>query len=173
MRRPFLHTSTLGRFQLVAVVLAFLFAGGQAFGQPSGESPPADGPPPHHRGGPPGEPPGGGLDQALEQIDLPDDVRTDVDALLDEARTERRAFHRSLKAAQKDMRAKLEADEPDEAAVLAQADEIGRLRTEVEKTRLRTLLRINKRLSPEQREALTELLKKHRRGRGKRERPQR
>lgn len=65
---------------------------------------------------------------------------------------------RQIRAAHEAMRGLLEAAEPDEEAILAQADAIGALRTELDKDRLVTLLRIRARLSPEQREPLTQQL---------------
>jgi Spy/CpxP family protein refolding chaperone len=52
------------------------------------------------------------------------------------------------------MRTALEADAPDEAALMAHADRIGEITTELRKQHLRTLLAVNAQLTPEQREAL-------------------
>ena len=110
---------------------------------------PGDGPP---RGGPP-------LARALEDVDLPDAVRTRVDAVLDEARSDQRALMRELRTAHETMRDLLDADDPTEKSIMAQADEIGRLRTAMEKGHLRTLLRVRGILSPDQRKELTRALK--------------
>jgi Spy/CpxP family protein refolding chaperone len=164
-RRTFMQnilaaSSLIARTLPRAALLLALLMSGPAWAQPG---PPHGGPPPEHRGGRPGGGPPGGphgipLDQALEELTLPEDVREDVDTMLDEAHQRRRTLHRSLRQAHDVMRGLLEAAEPDETAILAQADEIGRLRTELDKTRLLTLLRINRRLSPEQKEALTQAL---------------
>ena len=119
-------------------------------------------------------PPGGGsrLEQVLETVDLPDDVRVRVDGLLDASRQKRRSLKRSLRAAHDEMRALLNADAPEEAAILAQAEKIGALQTDLEKDRLSTLLRIRAQLSPDQRERMTEALQSAGRGpRGGRPRP--
>lgn len=146
---------------LVAVVLAV------SSGAPSSaQAPPShEGPGPRNGGGRPHGPPGLSPDRALEEIELPDDVRAEVDKVLDDAQVQRRTLERSLRTAHDRMRALLEAPEPDEAVVLAQADEIGRLRTELDKTRLSTLLKINRLLSPEQRDALTLALEEPRKRR--------
>ena len=137
----------------LATAAGFLLAA-PAWGQPGG--------PPHRRPhhGPP-------MEHALEQVELPDEVRSDVDALLDASRKSRREIHRELRKAHEKMRALLDAESPDEDAILAQADEIGRLEVTAEKDRLRTLLRIRERLSPEQREAMTRVLEEMKSKRGR------
>ncbi len=137
------------------VLLLSLSAGAEPGGQPP------LGPPP---GGPP--PQGSPLDHALESVELPEDVRKDVDALLDESHRTRRGLRRSLHAAHEQMRSLLDAEEPNEAAILEQADAIGKLQTSLDKDRLVTLPRIRARLSPEQRGELTRALEE----RGKRPR---
>ncbi len=110
----------------------------------------------------PGGPPGGSgppLDRALEQVDLADEVRERVDVLLDASRRVRRAAQRDLQKAHAEMRDLLEADEPSEERILAKADEIGRLQTDLEKDRLLTLLRIRAELTPDQRRAMTSALR--------------
>ena len=112
-------------------------------------------------GGPPGPHGGSRMERALEEVDLPAEVRKEVDALLDASHRTRRDIHRSLRREHAHMRELLEAAEPDEDAILAQAEEIGRLQTALEKDRLTTLLRIRERLSEDQRAVLTEVLRGH------------
>jgi Spy/CpxP family protein refolding chaperone len=119
------------------------------------------GPPPF--GGPRGPAP---IERALESIDLPADVRVQIDALLDASHSQRRVVHRELRKAHAEMKALLEAEEPEEATILSQADRIGELQTALEKDRLSTLLRIRALLTPEQRDALTRALEA--RGEGRR-----
>jgi Spy/CpxP family protein refolding chaperone len=117
-------------------------------------------PGPRHDGpSPGGRPPGASpMELALEDVDLPAEVREEIDALLDASHRTRRIVHRSLRKAHDAMRALLESAQPDEDAILGQAEKIGELRTSLEKDRLVTLLRIRERLSPDQREVLTKAL---------------
>lgn len=120
-------------------------------------------------GPPPGGPPGGGgrgLERALESVELPGDVRADVDELLDASHRTRRSLQRSLRTAHDEMRALLGAESPNEEAILQQADKIGTLQTALEKDRLSTLLRVRERLTPAQRDAMTRALQAHRPPRG-------
>lgn len=119
--------------------------------------------PEQHRGGKRHR--GGGLERALETVELPEQVRTDVDALLDQSRKVQRNLRRSLRKANQGMRKLLVADNPSEAAILEQAESIGRLKTDIEKDRLLTLLRVRGKLSPEHREELTAKLKARKRQR--------
>jgi len=126
---------------------------------------------------PPGGPPGGGdrLEKMIEQLDLAPDVLEEVDALIDASRSRQRELRREMRSAHQAMRGLLEAAVPDEGAVLAQAEEVGRLRTELDKDRLRTLLRVQALLPADARAALVEQMKRRgpRRGDGPRgRRPQ-
>jgi Spy/CpxP family protein refolding chaperone len=56
----------------------------------------------------------------------------------------------------------LEHENPDEAAVMAQADAIGALKTEAQKHRLRTMLQVRALLTPEQRTKLLDMLRARR-----------
>jgi Spy/CpxP family protein refolding chaperone len=121
-------------------------------------------------GAPRGGPPGGGdrLEQLIERLDLPPEVLSEVDAVIDTSRDRHRELRRELRSAHEAMRGLLEAEVPDEGAVLAQAEEVGRLRTELDKDRLRTLLRVQALLPADARARLVEQMK--RRGRGPRDR---
>ena len=106
-------------------------------------------------GGPPGPSP---LERAIESVELPPEVRSQIDALLDVSHSSRRGLHRELRGAREEMRELLEADDPQEDAILAQAEVIGRLQVSLEKDRLMTLLRIRALLTPQQRDSLTAAL---------------
>lgn len=106
-------------------------------------------------GGPPGPSP---LERAIESVELPPEVRSQIDALLDASHSSRRGLHRELRGAREEMRELLEADDPQEDAILAQAEVIGRLQVSLEKDRLMTLLRIRALLTPQQRDSLTAAL---------------
>jgi Spy/CpxP family protein refolding chaperone len=114
---------------------------------------------------PPGGPAGGArLEHMIERLDLAPEVLTEVDSVIDASRTRQRELRRELRGAHEAMRGYLEAEVPDEGAVLAQAEEVGRLRTELDKDRLRTLLRVQALLPADARAQLVEQMK--RRGRG-------
>lgn len=117
-------------------------------------------------GGPggPGGPPGDRLERLVEGIDLDAETLAVVDALIDDARTLQRQLRRDLRAAHGRMRGLLEAPEPDESAILGQADTIGQLETELSKSRLRTLLRVRAALPEDARARLLERMKERRPG---------
>ena len=110
---------------------------------------------------------GAWLQHLTDKLDLDDDTRANVRALIDARREQTRDARKELKAAHTQMHGLLQADQPDEAEVLAQVERIGTLRTALHKQRMQTLLRVRALLSPEQRATLLEMFKK-RRGFGKR-----
>lgn len=118
----------------------------------------------HRRGKHGGVPHGRHLERALENVELPADTRAEIDQLLDSSRSTNRALRRGLRQAHREMRELMQADSPDEGAILAKAEAIGAMRTEMQKDRLLTLIRIRAQLSPEQREALTQEMASHRKG---------
>ena len=107
----------------------------------------------------PGGGPGHGLERMLEELGLDDETLAAVDRVLDEARTRRREQHRAVRDAHEAMRALLDQAEPDETAILAQADAIGALELEAKKSRLRTLLQVRKLLPERARARLLEQMR--------------
>ncbi len=106
------------------------------------------------------------LERFVEELGLDAQTLAQVDAIIDASRTKKRTLRRQLREARRQMRSLLEAEEPQEAELLEQADRIGSLRTELRKEQLKTMLRVRALLSPEQRAALLERLNKGpRRGR--------
>lgn len=101
-----------------------------------------------------------------DKLDLDDDTRTSVRALIDARRERTRDARKELKAAHTQMYEMLQADQPDEAQVLAQVERIGALRTALHKQRMQTMLRVRALLSPEQRATLLEMFEKRRGKRG-------
>ena len=101
------------------------------------------------------------LEHKIEDLDLPSETRTAIDAIIDQARDEQRDIRRQLHGAYEALRTLLEQDTPDEAAVLAQADVIGGLQTTYRKQGLRTLLAIQAQLTPEQRASLRTAMQGH------------
>jgi Spy/CpxP family protein refolding chaperone len=100
------------------------------------------------------------LERHLEELGLEPAQLEAVRAILDESRGEREKRRETVRAAFEEMRALLDQDLPDEAAVMRQAEVLGDLRTEGHKAMLRTLLAVRAQLTPEQREALRERMRK-------------
>jgi Spy/CpxP family protein refolding chaperone len=117
-------------------------------------------------------PMGPGVERAVEALDLDAETRKQALAVIDAARPTGRELRESLRSAHEELRSLLDQPDPAEDAVLALADRIGTLRTELQKHDLRTLLQVRATLSPEQREQLAEEIRKHphgpRHGRGPR-----
>lgn len=110
---------------------------------------------------------GAWLQRLTDELDLDDDTRASVRAVIEAGRERTGDARKELKAARVQMHGLLQADQPDEAEVLAQVERIGTLRTALHKQRMQTMLRVHALLSPEQRAILLEMFKK-RRGPGKR-----
>lgn len=108
--------------------------------------------PPH---GPGHEPdPAGFVMHHADRLGLDDATLESIEAIVASSREQSDGLRTQLRAAHERMRQLLEADVPDEAAVLAQASTIGGLETELHQTRLRALLQIRGLLTPEQRAEL-------------------
>lgn len=103
---------------------------------------------------------GARLERAVEQLELDEARRAEVFAVIDGARAEKRALRERIRTAHQEMKALLEDRGASEEAVLAKADAIGALRTELQKHELRTLLAVRARLSPEQQAQLAEAMQK-------------
>jgi Spy/CpxP family protein refolding chaperone len=148
-RAPWLRRAAVGRL-LLAAFLAVLAA-------PVGAEPP--GPPhpgpPHHRGGPP--PPDAFVEWHAERLGLDEETREKIRAIANDARRASEAGRARLDAAHERLRALLDEDEPDEAAVLEQADVIGALESEERRRRLAAMLAIRSLLSDEQRAELVRI----------------
>lgn len=105
------------------------------------------------------------LERAIESLDLDEAQRTAVLSVIDAARPSSRELRAQVRAAHQELRALLADPAVDESAVLAQADAIGTLRTELSKHRLRTLLEVREQLSPEQQRQLAEAMQQRQSGR--------
>jgi Spy/CpxP family protein refolding chaperone len=112
--------------------------------------------PPRHRPLGPG-PIERGLERDADRLGLEANTRAEIRKIAREARTRAEDRRGELEKLHQELRALLDAPEPDEAAVLAEADRIGALETEMHKDRLRTLLRIRALLTPEQRAELVKI----------------
>ena len=94
------------------------------------------------------------LEGRIRHLDLDTATRDAVFAILDGSRPTEREIESRLDTEHASMRALLEQDSPDEAAVLAQADRVGQTMLELRKQQLRTLLAVRSQLTPEQRAEL-------------------
>jgi len=94
------------------------------------------------------------LERRIESLGLADDVRQQALAIVDEARPGERELRDRIHDAHEQLRALLEADTPDPAAIDAQVDALGALRTQMQKQFLATLLGVGALLDGEQRSAL-------------------
>ena len=112
--------------------------------------------------GPGGRDPGKMILRHADEIGLDERTREEIEAIVAETQPRGEQLSTDLRAAHEEMRALLSADRPDRAAVMKQADVIGELETERRKLRFDAMLRIQERLTPEQRQALRELREKRR-----------
>lgn len=103
---------------------------------------------------------GPGLERAIERLELDAAKRAEVFGVIDAARPAARELRGQLRAAHEEMRALLADPSAGEDAVLARADAIGALQTELRKQELRTLLQVRALLPAEQQAQLAESLQK-------------
>jgi Spy/CpxP family protein refolding chaperone len=102
------------------------------------------------------------LERLVESIGLDEKTLTEVRKVIEASKSEHQELRRKLSEADGRMRSLLEQAEPGEAAVMAQADTIGALETEVRKQRIRTMLRVRALLTLEQRVKLLEVMRTRR-----------
>ena len=138
----------------LALALAVLFVPGPALAQTGGD-----------------ELPGQRLERHLDALELEPATRDALRGLISAARREGESHRRQLRSALRELHGLMDADRPDERAVMAQVERLGALRTEAHKRLIATLLEVRKRLTPEQRAELRARLRaegreRWRRGRG-------
>lgn len=104
------------------------------------------------------------LERKVPGLELAPDTEKAVYAAIDQARAKRRSLDRELGAAHERLRALLDQERPEVDAVLAQADKLGALRTELHKLELRAKVAVRALLSPEQWEQLHPKHHEHRHG---------
>jgi Spy/CpxP family protein refolding chaperone len=103
------------------------------------------------------------LERKLEKLELDEATRANATALFERANAELQALHEQKRAAHEQLR-ELMAQEPAPLdAVMAQAEEIGAIRTEADKARLRSMLELRSLLGPERWAEFEALRKEHRR----------
>lgn len=127
----------------LAVLVATLFLTDVAFGEG-----------PRLRGGHGEHDPSKMILRHAEEIGLDQRTREEIEAIVAETQPRGDQLSAELRAAHGAMRELLSADRPDRSAVMRQAERMGELETERRKLRLDAMLRIQERLSPDQRAAL-------------------
>ena len=96
------------------------------------------------------------IERGVERIELTAETKQAVYAVLDEARSERRALTDQIRTAREQMKASLDAETPSLDAVLAQADSIGALETQARKIELAAVVKVKGLLTDEQWKQLRE-----------------
>jgi len=129
------------------------FAAGAVRAEPPGGRPPEG-------AAAPGAPPDARLEQQLRELGLDASQLEKTQAILADAKRTREAIDGRLQQAFEQMRTLLEAETPDEAAVMSQADRIGAIRTEGRKAMLHALLAVRADLTPAQRQKLNEMMRR-------------
>jgi Spy/CpxP family protein refolding chaperone len=109
----------------------------------------------HRRHGPP--PLDRILERHAERLGLDEATQAKIREIAAAAHDGESALDEQLRAQHDALRALLDQENPDEAAVMAQAERIGALETERRKRRLQTMLQIRALLTPEQRRELVEI----------------
>ena len=87
---------------------------------------------------------GKGFVRAIESLDLDADTRAQVDALFEDARSDKEALRGEIREAREVMRSLMSEAEPQEDAVLAQADAIAELMGEKHRQRVATMLEVRR-----------------------------
>ena len=107
-------------------------------------------------GGPPDEtrPPGGLITRNAARLGLQGDALAAVQAVIDASGARHADLLAKLDTARDAMRDLLSQPVPDAKAVMAQADAIGAVETELHKNRLQAIMEIRALLTPEQRKTL-------------------
>jgi Spy/CpxP family protein refolding chaperone len=113
------------------------------------------------------------LERNAERLGLDEEKQAEIRAASKAARVRNKPLREQLDRLHDEMRELLNQLEPDEAAVLSKADQIGALKTELRKQQLRSMLEIRAMLTPEQRAELVKIHEERRdrvgkRGRGSR-----
>jgi Spy/CpxP family protein refolding chaperone len=106
---------------------------------------------------------GRGLERMAEKLGVDAATKTQIKQLVTQSRAEAKALRQQLRQEKRKLRELLKQDAPAEAAVLAQADALGRLKLKLKKLRLKTILRVRQLLTPQQRKALQQLREQKRR----------
>jgi Spy/CpxP family protein refolding chaperone len=104
----------------------------------------------------------GFIQENAERLGLSEETRTAIEGIVDDSHARAATLHDAHREARHALKDLLSQDAPDEATVMARAEELGRIETELSKHRLATMLRIRALLSPEQRSQLLEIRREKR-----------
>lgn len=141
----------MNRKTILSLAAAFSLAASAAIAGPGG---------PHggHHGGRWGGP-GAHFEKHLESLDLTAEQKTKVDQILATARERNEKDRVALKDGYRKLHEMLDAETPDEKAILDQVETLGELKTEGQKAMMRTMLSVRAELTPAQREKLKTQMK--------------
>ena len=120
---------------------------------------------------PSGGPPGGhGLGHLIaehaDELGLDEETLEAIQRIVVDAHQDAAGLRGELHALHDAMRTLLSQDDPDEASVMQQAETLGKVKTEMHKHRLSTLLAVRALLTPDQRAQLTRIHEEMRGERG-------
>ena len=148
------HRQLMLGLTLAGIALLLSIPAGSALFAHPGDDTVQQAPPPPPPGGP-----GGFGQRLLEQLNLTDDQKTQISALLDTQRTDTQPIHEELMQAREALRAAAEAGSYDDSAVVAQAVVVGQSMAELTIHQTRSEWAIYQLLTTEQRTKLAELRK--------------
>jgi len=94
------------------------------------------------------------LEDRLDSLGLDDATRAKINGILDQSRADARALRAQMRPIHQQIHTLLQVSPPDEAAVLAQVDQLGALQTQAHKQHIQTLIQVLALLSPDQRQSL-------------------
>ncbi|MDR3741003.1 MAG: Spy/CpxP family protein refolding chaperone [Terracidiphilus sp.] len=97
----------------------------------------------------------------IEKLKLTDDQRKAFDQILDEHKAKLIDLRANLEKAELPMHSLMDAEQPDEAKILAQIDKTVQARAELEKANARFLLALRSKLTPEQWKQMKEMRESH------------
>jgi len=98
--------------------------------------------------------PGTGMQLMFDRLDLSDEQRQQIEALVEEGRKQRLAYQKDLLRLRHDLQGEMLKDAPDAGKVRKLAARIGELRTQMQTSWLEQRLAVRKLLTPEQRDQL-------------------
>lgn len=97
------------------------------------------------------------FERYADRLGVDDETRAEIEERFDASREQAEPLRLAVREAHRELREMLRADEPDRAAILAQADRIGELEGELRKLRLTTLLDVRGLLTEEQRDEMVSI----------------
>jgi periplasmic protein CpxP/Spy len=103
--------------------------------------------------------------RVIERLKLTDDQRKAFDQILLDHREKLIDLHANVEKAELAMEPLVQADQPNESAILAQIDKVAQARAELEKAHARYLLALRSKLTPEQWKQVQDLRRNHEGGR--------